>query len=200
MRRQFFPAVTVALLFLVVAQSGIASAEADAADVSACAISAWSSDREPAGLNVRAGPAADARVIGLLPPPIEAEGYEFATEVSITGSKDGWFRIDKATVNNYLSDDKPEVVFEGEGWVSGRLLALILNAGELRRDAAQDAAIVARLVGETAEGQGAGPDAFLVDRLHACRGDWVKVEGSFLGTSYTGWTTGTCSNQVTTCP
>jgi hypothetical protein len=198
MRRQFFPAISVALLFLVVAESGIASAHD--ADVAACAISAWSSDRDPAGLNVRAGPVADAQVIGRLPPPIKAEGYEFAAEVSITGSKDGWFRMDKATVNNYLSDEEPEVVFEGEGWVSGRMLALTLNAGELRGDAAQDAAIVARLIGETAEGQRAGPDAFLVDRLHACRGDWVKVEGSFLGASYSGWTTGTCSNQVTTCP
>ncbi|HEU5020036.1 MAG TPA: hypothetical protein VFT69_18910, partial [Pseudolabrys sp.] len=116
----------------------------------------------------------------------------FAAEVSITGSKDGWFRIHEATINNYGFENAPTRVFKGTGWVSGRHLGLLLNRNYLYRDSSERAPVVAKL--------GSGPDSFVVDRLVACRADWVKVEGTYLGTRLRGWARGTCANQATTCP
>jgi hypothetical protein len=179
---------------------GAGDAVAASGDIAACNISAWSTDPDPAGLNVRAGPGADTAVIARLPAPLKVEGYTFGAEVSITGSKDGWFRIEKAVLEDYVGDQKTKVLFEGEGWVTGRFLSLTVNAIDLRRDPSSSAPVVTRLIGEDAEGVGAGPDSFAIERLEACEGNWVKIEGTFLGSAFNGWTTGTCSNQVTTCP
>lgn len=179
---------------------GAGDAVAASGDIAACNISAWSTDPDPAGLNVRAGPGADTAVIARLPAPLKVEGYTFGAEVSITGSKDGWFRIGKAVLEDYVGNQKTKVLFEGEGWVTGRFLSLTVNAIDLRRAPSGSAPVVTRLIGEDAEGVGAGPDSFAIERLEACEGNWVKIKGTFLGSAFNGWTTGTCSNQVTTCP
>lgn len=166
-----------------------------------CAISAWSTDPDPTGLNVRAAPDSKAAIIGNLPASREVGGERFATEVSITGSKDGWLRISGGWVLDYIFDDPTEIAFEGEGWVSGRHLGLLLNYRHLHDGPSFDAPVAA-----TTNGLRHGPDSFLVDRIHACRGNWVEVEGALTidgvaeGPTLRGWTTGTCSNQVTTCP
>lgn len=170
-----------------------------------CAISAWSTDPDPTGLNVRAAPTSDATIIGNLPAAREVGGERFATEVSITGSKDGWLRISEGWVLDYIFDDPIEIVFKGEGWVPGRHLGLLLNHRYLYGGPSSGTSIVATLAGKTNEFR-YGPDSFLVDRIHSCRGGWVEVEGAMTvdGTTYgpalRGWTTSTCSNQVTTCP
>lgn len=188
-------------VFLCVAAGGIAMAADSAPDgISACTISAWSTDKDPAGLNVRGGPGAGHPVIGRLPPPIEpTPDYVFASEATITGSQDGWFRITRAIQDDYISDAEPKTVFEGEGWVSGRKLGLLLNDTRLYSAPDAEAPLVAKLLAETADGA-VGPDAFVVDRLHACQGYWVEVSGTFLGKQLHGWVRGTCANQVTTCP
>ncbi|MBN9249892.1 MAG: hypothetical protein J0I86_04805 [Mesorhizobium sp.] len=185
---------------LAAALLAICTGSAASGEIAACSISAWSTDLDPGGLNVRAGPGTDTAVVARLPAPLEVDGYTFGAEVSITGSKDGWFRIEKAVLEDYVGDQKTEVLFEGEGWVSGRLLSLTVNAIDLRRDPSSSAPVVTRLIGEDAEGVGAGPDSFAIERLEACEGNWVKIKGTFLGKPFSGWTTGTCSNQVTTCP
>ena len=170
-----------------------------------CEISAWSTDPDPAGLNVRAAPASDAAIIGNLPTSREVGGESFATEVSITGSKDGWLRISEGWVLDYIFDDPTEIVFKGEGWVSGRHLGLLLNYRYLHGGPAADTPVLATLAGAS-DGLRYGPDSFLVERIHACRGRWVEVDaaltidGTVLGPDLRGWTVGTCSNQVTTCP
>lgn len=191
--------VVPALCMVFMAASQPASAD-DPKDVASCTISAWSTDKDPRGLNVRAGPGTKAPVVGRLPPPLEVEGETFATEVSITGSKDGWLRISRAMQNDYIWDVKTKVVFEGEGWVSGRYLGLLLNHGSLFGGPSLDSPVVATLSGTDADGNANGPDSFVVDRLRACRGDWVEVEGTFLGARLRGWAIGSCANQVTTCP
>ncbi|HYE47902.1 MAG TPA: hypothetical protein VEA44_19195, partial [Caulobacter sp.] len=45
----------------------------------ACRFEAWSSEPDPAGLNVRAGPSATARTVGKLPPP----WYDVHTERTV---------------------------------------------------------------------------------------------------------------------
>jgi hypothetical protein len=165
--------------------------------VTACELEAWSTDTDPQGLAVRAGPGVDAPAIARLPPPTIIQGDAYATQVSITGAKDGWFRIGQALVVDYVGEQATQVVFEGEGWVSGRFLGLALNDATLHATPSRRAPAVARLVDE---GGGTGPDTFVVARLHACQGRWADVEGTFLGTRLRGWATRTCANQVTTCP
>ena len=69
-----------------------------------CDFGAYSIDRDPKGLNVRAEPSVKARVLGTLPPPFKVrrsdadepdDGYR--TEFTIIGFKDGWFLIEGAT-------------------------------------------------------------------------------------------------------
>ena len=70
-----------------------------------CDLGAWSWDRDPKGLNVRAEPSAKSRVLGTLPPPyrLKMGGSEntpeggWLTEFRIIGFKDGWFLIEGAT-------------------------------------------------------------------------------------------------------
>jgi hypothetical protein len=120
-------------------------------------------------------------------------------EVSITGSKDGWFRIDDAVLIDYDSGGTTDV-FAGEGWVSGRQLGLLLNDSDLHTAPSVDSPVVAHLLHEDADGNLSGADSFDVTRLISCQGSWVQVDGTFIDTHLTGWATRTCSNQVTTCP
>jgi hypothetical protein len=192
--------VSAACLLLVTGSGAAPAGDAGIGGIVPCTISAWSTDKGSMGLKVRAGPSASAAIIARLPPPVEVDGYTFAPEVSITGSKSGWFRIDRATMDNYVEEREPKVVFKGEGWVSGRLLGLQLNDMDLHHGPSESAPMVRTLLKDAPDGKTHGPDSFVVDRLNDCQGDWVEVEGSFLGAYLRGWAKGTCSNQVTTCP
>ncbi|QDZ10050.1 SH3 domain-containing protein [Devosia ginsengisoli] len=178
---------TVAILLPVLALCAI-SVPTAASEIAACTISAWSNDTDPNGLNIRAGAGSDTAIIGQIP---------VGGEVSITGAKDGWFRIDQAVLIDYESDETTDV-FAGEGWVSGRMLGLVLH-DDLHAAPSDDSPVVARLFHEDAEGNIGGADSFGVSRILTCQGDWVQVEGTFFDTPLTGWATRTCSNQVTTC-
>lgn len=195
MRGSLFCTRAVAILLLAMTCTGVLVSMATANEVAACAISAWVSDPDPNGLNVRAGASRDAAILGQLP---RDDGY-FPAEVSITGSQDGWFRISKAVLDDYTAAE-PKVVFEGEGWVSGRLLGLLLNDANLHAAPSTESPVVAHLSHEDADGNVSGADSFIVTRLLGCEGDWAQVEGTFIDTHLTGWATRTCSNQVTTCP
>lgn len=162
---------------------------AAADEVAACTISAWSNDTDIEGLNIRAGAGSDAPIIGQVP---------MGGEVSITGAKDGWFRIDQAVLIDYDSGETTDV-FAGEGWVSGHLLGLLLNDLDLHTAPSADSPVVAHLFHEDAAGNLSGADSFAVTSLLTCQGDWVQIDGTFIDTHLTGWATRTCSNQVTTC-
>lgn len=165
-----------------------------------CRIRAWSTDPDPAGLNVRAGPGTQYAVIGRLPPPQEIGGEHFSTEVSIVGSHDGWFRIEEATVDNYIVDFGPNVVFEGEGWVSGRLLGLSVEGSYLFLRPSREASVALDLNERLEVPRGADYRGLELERLHACMGNWVEVEVTHIDKRFRGWTDDICSSQVTTCP
>lgn len=174
-----------------------------------CSIEAWSTGETPAERRIHAGPDAESPVLATMPPPIEFAGYSFKVTLEITGARDGWFRIHRATTSNTIVDDPLETVFEGEGWVSGEFVGLLLNRVDLYAapfdDESEEAianppAVVGRLAAADAEGVLWGPDSATVERLLDCRGDWVLVEATLLGHALRGWTSGTCANQLTTCP
>ncbi len=161
-----------------------------------CDISAWTLDADRKGVPVHDGPAAHSAIIARLPSPIDVADYTFAPEVSITASRDGWFRIDGAELINYVWTEKSETVFAGTGWVSGARLGLGLNDANLYEGPSTGSTVVAVIAGVAY-----GPDSVTVERLHACRGGWVDVEGTTPDDKpVRGWSAGTCSNQVTTCP
>lgn len=190
--------VSASLLFAIPGSGPALSAGADAAGISTCSFKAISNDRDPNGLNIRAGPSADTAVIGRIPPPRKIEDEEFAGEVSVTGSKDGWFRINDARMPDYIWDDDKDV-FDGEGWVSGRYLHSWVEMQYLRSGPSTNKAIVADLSNRGPNGESGGTANFRVERFHACLGNWVEVEGIYSGTRLRGWTFGTCASQVTTC-
>ncbi|BCH27721.1 hypothetical protein MesoLjLb_75060 [Mesorhizobium sp. L-8-3] len=185
-------------IFLLMAGNAVAQESAsDVAGLGGCAISAWSTDKDRSGLNVRAGPGIAYPVIGRLPPPQQLDGEEYATEVNIVGSKDGWFRINSATTNNY-GDADAEVVFEGDGWVSGRFLGRSVEGQYLYGAPSRHAPVIFDF--HDWPGDRKGADYFSLERLLSCKGWWVEVEGTFLGKHLRGWTDDTCGSQVTTCP
>ena len=186
---------TIVAVGLALAARAVSASVPAAATIAVCSISAWVNDTDPNGLNVRAGPSRDAAIIGRLP---QDDDY-FPPEVSITGTQDGWFRIDKAVLDDYTATQR-KVVFEGEGWISGRLLGLLVNDPDLHTAPWAESPVVAHLFYQDSNGSVAGADSFGVTRLISCQGDWVQVEGTFIDAQLTGWATRTCSNQVTTCP
>jgi hypothetical protein len=97
-----------------------------------CDLGAWSEDRDPNGLNVRAEPSTKARVLGTLPPPyrLKMGGSEntpeggWLTEFRIIGFKDGWFLIEGATPPGKGYEDEKKYPhsapkpYAGRGWVA----------------------------------------------------------------------------------
>lgn len=185
------------LACLAAAGPGPARATGLPAGAQACQLQAWSSDRDPKGLNVRAEPRADAPVVARLPVPRPTGGASLAVQVSVVGSRDGWFLIERAAFDG----EAPGSVFEGRGWVSGRLLSLLPAGPILRAGPAATARTVAEIAREDAGGNPLGPDAFKVERLHGCRGEWAEVEGTVAGpgTRLRGWATTACAGPATSC-
>src|SRR5688572_22661235 len=93
------PILAVASLVLL-AFSGLAAAQPrpQPSRDGICSFSGWSTDPDPRGLNVRAGPSATARILGTLPPPEPGEDVEvdFGATFDVVEARDGWFRIENA--------------------------------------------------------------------------------------------------------
>ncbi|WP_140909056.1 SH3 domain-containing protein [Cognatiluteimonas lumbrici] len=173
---------------------------AQAAEPTPCTLEAWSTGTTPAERRIHAGPGADTPVITTMPAPIEFAGFTFRVTLTITEARDGWFRVSLAMADNPILDALPSIVFKGDGWVSGEYLGLVLNHVHLYAEPSGEAAVVAKLAALDEDGVLWGSDSTVVTRLLDCRGDWVSLEGTLLGREVRGWTTGTCANQVTTCP
>lgn len=190
--RRPFPSLA-ALLALGLAATGPARA--------ACDVHAWSKDRDPAGLNVRAAPGAEAAVVARLPPP-RREGEEtIAVEVHVIGSREGWLMIDRAEFAGY--DLPAKTVFTGRGWVSGRMIDVSVQDERVRAKPATTGDVL----DAPRERPLGGREMLRLDRILACEGRWIEIEGHFTGEdgggetrATRGWVTELCGNQVTTCP
>jgi hypothetical protein len=180
------------------------AATVDTSGVTTCALSGWSNDSDPAGLNIRAAPRADAEVIGRVPQPRKAGADEMpveeAAEFKIIGSRNGWFLITGVKFVGYYNDGKDRAVFAGPGWVFADKVRFSINRQDVRGAPAGNAPVLAKLRLETLD-YTAGPDAATIDHVFGCSGAFAEVTVHMEGQRPTrGWVTGIGSNQVTTCP
>ena len=176
-----------------------------------CDFGAWSEDRDPRGLNVRAEPSVKSRVLGTLPPPyrLKMGGSEntpeggWLTEFRIIGFKDGWFLIEGATPPGKQYEDENKYPrnapkpYAGRGWVAASKVGANYANGGTRMGGLFQAPYVdaqwmpaQRKLGGTLDTDG-GPK-----RLLACSGHWGLVESH---DGVRGWWRSLCSNQVTNC-
>lgn len=163
------------LLVMLPLASVSATAQAPAAAAS-CAMSAFVTDRDPSGLNVRAGPSAQARILATV-------SNQSAGVAAITGHDRGWFRV-----SGIVDAESDTPLFDGDGWVDGALLGLEVANADPRLYAASDrrSRVLARL----------RPDETQLTLL-GCNGEWARVGAD----GRTGWLSreGQCSSPLTTC-
>ncbi|MGL4290307.1 MAG: hypothetical protein ACRCVA_28415 [Phreatobacter sp.] len=172
-----------------------------------CDLRGWSIDADPRGMNVRAAPSAQARVLGQVPPARRVPAHEalgdepVRSEFTIAGFQAGWFLIEKIQAPGVAyGESYPAHLprpFAGRGWVSARLVGGAyanggLPTGRLYLAPHEDAA--------SREALDESGRPLSVDgsprRILACSGPWVLIETQ---TGMRGWWRGLCSNQVTNC-
>ena len=176
-----------------------------------CDLGAWSVDKDPKGLNVRAGPSVAAKILGTLPPPyrLKMGGAEntpeggWLTEFRIIGFRDGWFLIEGAKPPGEDYEDETRYPrnapkpYAGRGWVSANKVGASYANGYTRMGGLFTAPFIdanwtpaQRELGGTLDTDG-GPK-----RILACSGVWGLVESH---DGVRGWWRALCSNQVTNC-
>lgn len=166
--RQFLAAMTLVL-------AGTAPAFAQQSGP-ICNISAYVIDRDTAGLNVRAGPSAQSRVLRTI-------SNQGAAVVEIRSHSGSWFRVSRI-----VDAEDETVLFTGDGWVHSSLIAIDVANGDPRLYAApaRRSRALARLVADQTH-----------VTLIGCSGDWVRVRAG----RREGWLSraGWCSSPLTTC-
>nr|WP_249141980.1 SH3 domain-containing protein [Bradyrhizobium diazoefficiens] len=176
-----------------------------------CDLGAWSIDKDPGGLNVRAEPSAKARVLGTLPPPyrLKLGGSEntpdggWLTEFRIVGFREGWFLIEGATPPGKDYEDEKRYPrnapkpYAGRGWVASNKVGADYANGATRMGGLFQAPFVdARWMPAQRELGGAIDTDGGPKRIFACSGFWALVESH---DGVRGWWRALCSNQVTNC-
>lgn len=177
-----------------------------------CDIRGWSEDKDPAGLNVRAEPSAQAKVLGKLPPPFKFKARNksentpdggWLTEFHIVGVKDGWFLIEGAAPPGKAYEDEsvypknPPKPYAGRGWIAGNKIGAQYANGDTRMGGLFQAPHVDAKWTPAKNGFGSeisadgGPK-----RILACSGTWALVESH---DGVRGWWRRLCSSQVTNC-
>ena len=171
--------LTVTLLSLLTLTSAAPAQRAPAAGApaaGACDIKAYQGNRVSDGVNVRAAPSTQARVVRNLRP-------EGTSVFDITGYNAGWFRISGA-----VEAESDSRIFAGDGWVHHSQLGLRAAHYNPRLFAGPNAQsrVLANLGGQE-------PEVALL----GCTGDWAQVRAG----NRIGWLApdGQCSNPLTTC-
>jgi hypothetical protein len=174
-----------------------------------CSLEGWAVDRDPRGLNVRAAPSAQARVLGTLPPlSVDEDRADFGIPFRITASRAGWLRIEGAHDDPARSGVPARPTYAGSGWISGGFVRFKVQSahGHRAADAASE-----RIVDL---GDDALTDMAALTRVLACSGSWALVEfvqekrrdpatqalrDEADRAPRRAWFRGVCANQETTC-
>jgi hypothetical protein len=174
------------------------AADIDTAGATSCVLSGWSDDHDPAGLNIRAAPKKNAKVIGRLPPPQAQTGDSYAAEFKIIGSRDGWLLISSAKFADYGGGKGDEILFAGPGWVFADKVRFLINDSNLREAPDPGAPVILKLASED---HTSGPDSANIDHVFGCDGSFADIAVHMpQSPRVRGWATRICANQVTTCP
>lgn len=173
-----------------------AMAAVAASETTHCELSAWVKKGAPPDLAVRAGPGPDYPAVSTVPRPYTDGEEIYFPEVTITGSRDGWFQISEIITDLYGGWPTDAVVaFSGEGWLPGDMLRVWLESPYLLTEPSDDAP--AAFTVTTAS---SSSDYFQMDTMHSCQGPWIEVEGRDGNERPRGWIKDICASQVTTCP
>ena len=121
--------VGVASAFTCIVHAGAAENVWVPTEETSCKFAGWAIDRDPSGIKVRAAPSSRAAVRGTLPPYVRGPDRYFGVELDITGSHDGWLRIDGAKDDPERSGRPPRATYSGAGWVHGSRLMFVIQSG-----------------------------------------------------------------------
>lgn len=172
------------------------SAPAPASETTQCEFSAWINKSAPPELPVRSGPGPDYPAVATIPRPYTDGEEIYFPEVTVTGSRDGWFRVSEVITELYGGwPTDPVVTFSGEGWLPGNVLQVWLESPHLLSRPSQDAPVAFTITTASSSS-----DYFRIDTIHACQGRWIEVEGRRGDERPRGWIADICASQVTTCP
>ena len=161
-----------------------------------CVFSAWIKKGAPPDLAVRSGPGPDHAALATIPRPYTDGEEIYFPQVTITGSRDGWFRISEVVTELFGGwPTDPVVAFSGEGWLPGNMLRVWLESPHLLSRPSDDAPVAFTIATASSS-----TDYFQIDTIHACEGSWIEVEGRRDDERVRGWTKNICASQVTTCP
>ncbi len=160
----------LAILTLCLSASAAIANAADA--VTACDLEVFPVDPDPKGSNVRSGPGAENKVLGV----IASED----SELEVTGSAGKWLRI------RHAEGVDGTVFFDGEGWVFAALTGVTARTATKLHASPDPASAVVGSMGADEQGT-----------VQACSGKWVQVQTK----KAKGWMAPNahCGNPVTTC-
>jgi hypothetical protein len=147
------------------------AANVNTTGLTACSLSGWSNDPDPAGLNIRISPRADAEIIGRVPPARAQGGDSYAAEFDIIGSRNGWFLVRAVKFADYGSGKGDRAVFAGPGGVFADKVRFMINRAEVRGAPADNAPVLAKL---RSADDSAGPDSAFIDHVYGCSGALPK--------------------------
>lgn len=169
---------TVLIILLILSFTFGANAQKE----TVCSITAYVSDRDPNGFNVRSGAGTNFKVIGAI--PFNSDG----TAVDITASNGKWMKISGA--HNAEGDR----TFSRIGWVYAQYLAVSITGkrpGTVRAysTANKSGSVVANLPIDTEYA------------LESCSGSWMKISIAKGGGMISGWIPkeNQCGNPWTNC-
>jgi hypothetical protein len=172
------------------------AASLPAPETTQCDLAAWVMKGASADLAVRAGPGPDYPALATIPRPYTDGEEIYFPQVTITGSRDGWFRISEVITDLYGGwPTDPVITFSGEGWLPGNMLQVWLESPYLLSRPSVDSPVAF-----TVSTSSSTTDDFRLDTLHACEGSWIEVEGRRDDERPRGWIMDICASQVTTCP
>jgi len=171
-------------------------ANASSPGTAQCELAAWVRKGAPPNLPVRSGPGPTYSTVATIPRPYTDGEEIYFPQVTITGSRDGWFRISEVITDLYGGwPTDPVATFTGEGWLPGNMLRVSLESPFLLSRPSKDAPVAFSVSTSSST-----TDDFQLDTLHACEGPWVEVEGRRGNERPRGWIRDICASQVTTCP
>ena len=178
--------------------------------ITECNFSAFSKDRDSAGLNVRAEPDEKARILGRLPLGHLDPNDPYSTfGADVIGYKKGWLLIEHGFEAVWTPQRPREPVYSGRGWVAANLMTVQLLREKLKlapNGASPDVVNLRDVEGEFPAGDFVAPR-----RILGCSGDWVHVEIALRpgekalaktdapAGAVRGWANGTCASQTTPC-